>query len=409
MADASQPRLYAALSVQKDATPSQIKKAYHRAALTCHPDKVGAAGEAQFKTVNEAYQILGDAEKRATYDKYGERGLSAMNSGAAAPMMDAMGMSALISFLAVFSLFTVICLTTVVACIAQKVDGKISWSWGSTLFGMWVFDAVAMPVSAVWLAVVLHHVVKDAKESTARQKVQAVLPPIATVMYLAFTAVVGANLDKAASNRFSWGSAFVPFFIAEAITVLLSVTHLSLAAARQRLVPPPTEESPETDPARVPGWAVGVSFFFDVVGLLYRLALAVMIMMQLTGRIDVSWFVVAVPLFLLFGATSALSLAAVATQVAFERMSWAAAACSWIFQSAWLSLNVVAVVLIAIKIDDHGAGRSLSACLIPVYIELTAAFIGACAMLCVAAAFANNASQQDEAYTRMDDDDSSPA
>lgn len=61
---------YALLGVPKDASDDEIKKAYRKLAHQHHPDK-GGGDEAKFKDVNEAYQVLGDKQKRATYDRFG--------------------------------------------------------------------------------------------------------------------------------------------------------------------------------------------------------------------------------------------------------------------------------------------------------------------------------------------------
>ncbi|HRH32455.1 MAG TPA: DnaJ domain-containing protein, partial [bacterium] len=60
---------YKILGVDKSASQDDIKKAFRKLAHEHHPDKGGS--EAKFKEINEAYQALGDAEKRARYDQYG--------------------------------------------------------------------------------------------------------------------------------------------------------------------------------------------------------------------------------------------------------------------------------------------------------------------------------------------------
>jgi molecular chaperone DnaJ len=60
---------YETLGVGKNASADEIKKAFRKKAHELHPDKGGDA-EA-FKSVNEAYQVLGDEKKRATYDRFG--------------------------------------------------------------------------------------------------------------------------------------------------------------------------------------------------------------------------------------------------------------------------------------------------------------------------------------------------
>lgn len=65
---------YDALGVSRTATAEQIRKAYKKIARENHPDvKPGdAAASERFKQAAEAYDVLGDAEKRQQYDQYGE-------------------------------------------------------------------------------------------------------------------------------------------------------------------------------------------------------------------------------------------------------------------------------------------------------------------------------------------------
>lgn len=61
---------YNILGVGKNASQEEIKKAFRKKAHQCHPDKQGG-DEQKFKEINEAYQVLGDAKKRAQYDQFG--------------------------------------------------------------------------------------------------------------------------------------------------------------------------------------------------------------------------------------------------------------------------------------------------------------------------------------------------
>lgn len=65
---------YKVLGVSKTVTPDEIKKAYRKLAVKYHPDKNpgNKAAEDKFKEINEAYEVLGDAEKRKKYDELGE-------------------------------------------------------------------------------------------------------------------------------------------------------------------------------------------------------------------------------------------------------------------------------------------------------------------------------------------------
>ncbi len=64
---------YKTLGVSKNATQDEIKKAYRKLAIKYHPDKNKGdkAKEEKFKEISEAYEVLGDPEKRKKYDKLG--------------------------------------------------------------------------------------------------------------------------------------------------------------------------------------------------------------------------------------------------------------------------------------------------------------------------------------------------
>ncbi|BDT58074.1 curved DNA-binding protein [Massilia varians] len=66
---------YKTLGLEKDASPEDIKKAYRKLVRQYHPD-VSKHKDATEKTkeINEAYDVLGDADKRAAYDDLGRRG-----------------------------------------------------------------------------------------------------------------------------------------------------------------------------------------------------------------------------------------------------------------------------------------------------------------------------------------------
>ncbi len=81
---------YDVLGVARTADEGEIKKAFRRLARELHPDvnSHDPAAEEKFKEAAEAYEVLSDADRRATYDRYGHEGL---RTGGYAPNFETFG------------------------------------------------------------------------------------------------------------------------------------------------------------------------------------------------------------------------------------------------------------------------------------------------------------------------------
>jgi molecular chaperone DnaJ len=69
----AKPDYYETLGVARAATADDLKKAYRKLAMQCHPDRNPGdkKAEQRFKDISEAYEVLKDDQKRAAYDRFG--------------------------------------------------------------------------------------------------------------------------------------------------------------------------------------------------------------------------------------------------------------------------------------------------------------------------------------------------
>jgi molecular chaperone DnaJ len=83
---------YEVLGVERTASDADLKSAFRKAAMQCHPDRHPGdrQAETRFKELNEAYQHLSDSQKRAAYDRYGHAAFEqgGLNDGFASSMAD---------------------------------------------------------------------------------------------------------------------------------------------------------------------------------------------------------------------------------------------------------------------------------------------------------------------------------
>ncbi|KAF2122976.1 hypothetical protein BDV96DRAFT_561775 [Lophiotrema nucula] len=92
MNDVDEVDLYEVLGITKGASKVEIKKAYHKAALSNHPDKVAeherVEAEVRFKSAKQAYEILYDDDKRNLYDTHGMAAFDPSKGGGEGPDME---------------------------------------------------------------------------------------------------------------------------------------------------------------------------------------------------------------------------------------------------------------------------------------------------------------------------------
>ena len=93
------------MGVGREATPEELKRAYRKLALKYHPDKNPGDKEAEekFKELGEAYEILSDQQKRATYDRFGHAAFGPGSGAGAGGQYPGAGSTTRLKFSATFS------------------------------------------------------------------------------------------------------------------------------------------------------------------------------------------------------------------------------------------------------------------------------------------------------------------
>src|SRR5580658_3765886 len=82
---------YDVLGIPRSASPDEVKSAFRKMARKYHPDatKNDPKSTERFKEVQEAYDVLGDANKRSNYDQFGHAGVGADTGGGGADPFEA--------------------------------------------------------------------------------------------------------------------------------------------------------------------------------------------------------------------------------------------------------------------------------------------------------------------------------
>ena len=211
-----------------------IKRAWRKAALRFHPDRNpdDPEAESKFKQVKDAFDVLSDPEKRATYDNHGVEGLKlkeAMDNMDPSIVLEAFVASGTIARVAMLCTTTVFCGVLMIFPIflILKVDNAISWGWPA------VFAPILM-CSGVWTCCACFAVMQgdppseDGSSSSKRKMVydrfMAVAGPALILCYLA---VLSVYLNKDSSVSTDFIVVCIPAFLNEALGIFRMPRELS--------------------------------------------------------------------------------------------------------------------------------------------------------------------------------------
>lgn len=146
---------YKLLSVDRDASQEELKRAYKRQSLQMHPDKLAQRGQsvtaesqAKFTKMKEAYEVLSDPHKRDTYDALGGRGMKWVDEPFSIDPQELahnFAKSSVLDRSKIFGIFVAIAIAVFIlpVLVCLHVEGFFgpNASWIATLTPLWLWDA----------------------------------------------------------------------------------------------------------------------------------------------------------------------------------------------------------------------------------------------------------------------------
>ncbi|RIB17483.1 hypothetical protein C2G38_2037687 [Gigaspora rosea] len=300
--------LYHTLGVQKTATEEEIKKAYRRLALRYHPDKNPNATD-QFKAITHAYEILSDPKKRQVYDKYGEMGISMLDS-VAGFLLDPEIQGPLCMLFTILSILIILIILFFVF-LSIRVDGTVSWSYGIVFIPIWIEDIILFLVLIAYANARkdpsedndnddeyegLYHQDPEVREQAreARRKQLKALYRTRNFLHNAYLVLIilfEAFIVLRADDKISWSAAiiFAPYFIVEAINLYPNFIEFLDQLKSSRVL----------DINGNPSIYLKFKCFFDTFWwFAIRVSFAILIVLKIDGIIITSWAIIFIPLYL---------------------------------------------------------------------------------------------------------------
>ncbi|KAF0697716.1 Aste57867_11602 [Aphanomyces stellatus] len=279
-------KLYYTMDVARDVSVVDLDRAFHHLEKNLHPDKRGNTREAhdEFVAMQSAYAILHNPRKRRTYDWMGEDGVDLFHRSRDLGLRElvASATTVLAQFapaeilLFVATLLALVVVLPVLICV--QVDNDVPWSWSATFLPIWIADAV-------YLCHVLYVCLKrQPKESPQCQPSPCTrtLRKLAKLfncgLFVSFQILVVKTLSGDIPTS-AMQLVFLPYYVLEGLATGAAI--VTCFRSQFQIVP-----------------------FRN----LLRLITALLLAHKLDTTVDISWWLVFSPMFVVLGLTLSASL-----------------------------------------------------------------------------------------------------
>lgn len=221
--------LYEALGVASDVSPEDLRKAYKRAALRCHPDRKGGTVE-DFQKLQRGFEILNDPAKRKIYDMYGEEMVGLMYEGNGNPET-AMKAFARISVYQRAQLVFLFCVATSMFMltpifIVLRWDMFVHWPWVVCFIPLWVMHGIAC-VPVVLMPSPPEDMSDEEREewdvAMSTQRTYRLAAVVIMSLLIVLEVLVALRLDG--SIEWSWHAVLAPWALLEMIGAVRKIAY----------------------------------------------------------------------------------------------------------------------------------------------------------------------------------------
>lgn len=321
---------YALLGVSRDADPDELKRAYKRQSLAMHPDKLAQRGlevtpelQSKFTKMKSAYECLSDPHKRETYDALGSKAMKWVEEPFSADPQELahnFAKSSVLDRSKIFAIFvliaTIVFILPVLICL--HVDGIFgeNASWLATLTPLWIWDFILLLYHA--RVIMMGPIQKP--ESVSPQDWVDPLPMKKRffslgrfLLLVTFEVLAAMRMDQIFEAP--WWVIFIPLYIWEATTLLkklplarmriVTVEDLENALGKPFSEFTPSEkeligkrysvvsstDSPDFEAAQ----KLKTKARNDITKSVFRITFCVLLILQLDGNFDWSWWLVFLP------------------------------------------------------------------------------------------------------------------
>ena len=329
-----QQSFYQLLGVERDASQDEIKRAYKRRSLQMHPDKLAQRGQtvteedqAKFTRMKEAYECLSDPHKRETYDVIGERGMKWLEEPFSMDPQELahnFAKSSILDRSKIFAIFVVIAIAVLILplLVCLHVDGVFGEqaSWMATLTPLWLWNIFILFYHS---RVIMMGPIQRPEHIPPEEWVDP-LPMKKRFFSLArflliviFELLLALKLDNTITCK--WLYVFIPLYLWEATTLykrwplarmrIVTVEDLEIAlgkpfaeftAAEKELIGKrysvvSSTSSPDFEAAH----KLKARARKDIMKIFFRVAFVVLLLIQLDGYVDWSWWLVFTPIWIM--------------------------------------------------------------------------------------------------------------